>query len=140
MTILRPRCRSATSVFAEGNAGTTAFVFSVTLSAPSGLTVTVNYATANGLATAPGDYASGGGTLTFVPGDVSEDVVVNVVGDADPESNETFLVNLSSPVNATLADGQATGTIVDDDTVAVFSVDDVTAVEPTPAPRPSPSP
>jgi hypothetical protein len=99
----------------EGNSGTTAFVFTVTLSAASASTVTVNYATADGTATAPGDYASTSGTLTFAPGATTQTITVNVVGDTTPESNETFSVILSAPTNATIAAGTGTGTIVNDD-------------------------
>src|SRR5204862_3444747 len=51
----------------EGNSGTTAATFTVTLAPTSTQTVTVAYATANGTATAGGDYAAEGGTLTFAP-------------------------------------------------------------------------
>ena len=57
----------------EGNVGTTNANFTVTLSAPSGRNVTVNYATANGTAVQPGDYTTTSGTLTFTPGQVRED-------------------------------------------------------------------
>jgi Calx-beta domain len=115
---------------AEGNSGSTAFVFPVTLSAASGQTVTVNYATADGSATQPADYAAASGTLTFMPGDSSEDIAVNVVGETTVEPDQAFVVNLTLPGNATFADDQATGTILDDDASgAVFSVNDVTAVE-----------
>jgi len=105
----------------EGNSGTTAFVFTVTLSAASASTVTVNYATADGTATAPGDYAATSGTLTFAPGVTTQTVTVNVVGDTTPEGNETFTVTLSAPTNATIASGTGTGTILDDDAVAPAS-------------------
>jgi len=55
----------------EGDAGTTNADFTVTLSAPSGRNVTVNYATANSTATQPGDYTSTSGTLTFTPADTA---------------------------------------------------------------------
>lgn len=99
----------------EGNAGTVDATFSVTLSRAAGETVTIGFATANGTATQPGDYQSATGTLTFAPGDVSEAVTVRVVGDTLDEANETFVVNLSGPTNATIADPQGTGTIVDDE-------------------------
>ncbi|NOT53740.1 MAG: hypothetical protein HOP18_03965 [Deltaproteobacteria bacterium] len=100
----------------EGNAGTKDFVFTVTLSNPSATPVTVTYATANGTAIAPGDYAALAPTvLTFTPGQTSKLVRVNVVGDTTVEPNETFLVNLSAPSGATLADGQGRGTILNDD-------------------------
>ncbi len=99
----------------EGNAGTTAFTFTVTLSAASASTVTVNYATADGTATAGSDYTATSGTLTFNPGVLTQPITVNVSGDTTVEANETFFVNLSTPVNATIATGQGTGTILNDD-------------------------
>lgn len=99
----------------EGNAGTTAMVFTVTLSAASGRTVSVNYATADGTAVAPGDYTSASGTLTFAPGITSQSVSVSVNGDTVPEANEAFFVNLSGATNATITDTQGVGTIVNDD-------------------------
>jgi len=99
----------------EGNAGTTPFVFTVTLSAASASTVTVNYATANGTATSGSDHAATSGTLTFSPGITTQTITVNVNGDTTVEPNETFVVNLSVPSNATIATAQGTGTIVNDD-------------------------
>src|SRR5205823_2810235 len=94
----------------EGDAGTTPFVFTLALSNPSSQTVTVNYATANGTAnTADNDYQPASGTVTFLPGEVSQTITVNVNGDTKFEQDETFFVNLSNPTNATLADGQGEG-------------------------------
>ena len=101
----------------EGNAGTTVANFTVTLSAQPGATpVTVNYATGNGTAVAPGDYtAIASGSLTFSGTTTTQTIPVTVVGDTTVEPAETFTVTLSSPVGATLADGVATGTISNDD-------------------------
>jgi hypothetical protein len=99
---------------AEGNTGTTPAMFNVTLSHSSSKTITVHYAPANGTAVAPGDYTSTSGTVTFAPGDTSEDVVVQVRGDTIDEPNETFTVNLSQPANAAIADATGVGTIIDD--------------------------
>jgi Calx-beta domain len=64
----------------------------------------------------PSDYAANAGTISFVPGDTSETVTVQVNGDATVEANETFNVNLANATgNATIADGQAVGTILNDD-------------------------
>ncbi len=101
---------------AEGNAGTATLGFTVSLSAASGQTVSVAYATANGTATtADGDYLAASGTLTFAPGVTTQPVNVTVNGDTKNEADETVLVNLSAPVNATILDGQGNGTITNDD-------------------------
>ena len=113
----------------EGDAGTTDATFTVTLNTASGRTVTVNFATANGTAQAPSDYQSRTGTLTFAPGETSKTVIVLVNGDLLNESNETYFLNLSSPSNATIADGQGIGTIVDDDGLPSLWINDVTTGE-----------
>lgn len=113
----------------EGHSGTTAATFTITLSAASAETVTVNYATADGTATAGSDYTAGSGTLTFAPGETSKTVTVSITGDTVTESNETFTVNLSGPTNATLGDGQGVATIVNDDTPPSLRVNDVTVTE-----------
>jgi hypothetical protein len=100
----------------EGNAGdTTQFVFNVSLSAASGQTVTVNYATADNSASSSSDYQSTSGALTFNPGDTAKTVTVLVNGDTTFEPNETFSVNLSGAANATISDAQGVGTITNDD-------------------------
>jgi probable HAF family extracellular repeat protein len=115
----------------EGNAGTVNLVFSVTLAAASAQTVTVGYATSSlGMtATAGTDYTAASGTLTFNPGDTLQTVTVAVTGDTLDEPNETFFLNLSAPSNATFADGQAVGTINDDDGASSLSIGDVTVTE-----------
>ncbi len=104
---------------AEGAAGSTAsFTFTVSLSkAMAGESpVTVNYATASGTATAGSDYTAAGGQLTFSPGGpLTQTVTVAVIGDAQREANETFVVNLSGAVGAEIVDGQGLGTIQNDD-------------------------
>jgi hypothetical protein len=111
----------------EGNAGTRAAALTVTLSAASSQSVTVAYATGNGTATAGSDYQAASGTLTFAPGETSKTVTVLVYGDRVGEPNETFVVNLSGATNATIADGQGQGTIVDDE--PRISISDVTKKE-----------
>jgi hypothetical protein len=100
----------------EGDAGTTNMNFTVSLSAASEQTVTVDWATANGTATAPADYTADSDQLTFTAGDTQETITVAVQGDLlDEGASETFNVNLSNPVNATISDGTGVGTITDDD-------------------------
>ena len=115
----------------EGNTGTTPFVFTVNLSAPSGRSTKVNYTTANGTATAPSDYTTQTGTLVFAAGVTSKTVTVLVQGDTVSEANETFSVTLSSPVSATILVGQdqATGTIQDNDATPSLTITDVTVTE-----------
>ncbi len=99
----------------EGNSGTTTASFPVTLSSPAVGTVGVAYATADGSAKAGSDYTATSGTVTFANGESSKTVNVTVSGDTVHEGNETFFVDISSASGATIADGQAVGTILDDD-------------------------
>lgn len=103
--------------------------FAVTLSAPTGKTVTVAYATSNGSAQAPGDYTAKSGTLTFSAGVTSRTISVAVVDDEAIEADETFTVTLSAAVNATISDGSATGTISSEDALPVLSIDNVSSGE-----------
>src|SRR5262249_32445492 len=68
-----------------------------------------------GTAAAGSDYVDTSGTLTFAPGETGKQVTVNVIGDVTYEGTEQFVVKLSAPTNATLADTQADGIIGDDD-------------------------
>ncbi|HZQ78322.1 MAG TPA: Calx-beta domain-containing protein [Acidimicrobiia bacterium] len=104
---------------AEGNSGTTPATFTVKLVPAADAPVTVHWATADGTATAPGDYAAGSGTLAIPAGETGGQITVNVAGDTVDEIHETFSVTLSSPSGAVLSGGgttlSATGTIIDDD-------------------------
>jgi len=100
---------------AEGSSGTVEAAFTVGLKAPSGQPVTLDYATGDGTATAPTDYRPATGALTFEPGETAKTVTVTVEGDALAELNETYVVNLSNPNNATIEDAHGVGTISDDD-------------------------
>ena len=106
----------------EGNSGTKNFVFTVSLAPASTKTVTVNYATANGTATAGMDYLATTGTLTFAPGQTTKTIAVTVMGDTVREANETFAVNLSGQTNANLSDATGAGTIQNDDFATDLSV------------------
>ncbi|HEY3052145.1 MAG TPA: Calx-beta domain-containing protein [Thermoanaerobaculia bacterium] len=99
----------------EGNSGTTPAVFTVSLSNPSYQDITVQYATADGTATAPSDYMATSGTLIIPAGSTSRTITVLVNSDTTPELNETFTVNLSSPTNATISVATGHGTILNDD-------------------------
>jgi hypothetical protein len=101
----------------EGDAGTKTFTFTVTLSSVSGSQVSVSFATANGTALSPSDYAATSGTVVFDPGETTASIDVTVNGDKPAEGNvnETFYVNLSNAMGATIADNQGLGTILNDD-------------------------
>ena len=119
---------------AEGSAGQTAFRFTVSLDRAQSAPVTVNFATANGTAVAPSDYAATTGTVTFAVGETAKTVTVQVNGDTTVESNETFNLNLANAAgNATVADSTAVGTIVNDDQ-AVTPQPVVTSVSPNSGP------
>ena len=89
----------------------------MTLSAASTQPVSVTYATADGTATAPSDYAAANGTLTFNPGETSKSISVNVVADLAIEQDEALTVTISGAVGATIAGAGATGRITNDDTL-----------------------
>jgi Ricin-type beta-trefoil lectin domain-like/Calx-beta domain/Pregnancy-associated plasma protein-A len=109
--LVQPTISISDATVNESNSGTTSAVFNVTLSSASTQTISVNYATANGTAATPSDYAAASGTVTFLPGQTSQPITIQAVGDTANESDENFFVNLSGAVNATLADGQGAGTI-----------------------------
>lgn len=106
--------------FVERNSGTRVRNFTVTLSTALTQTAYVNFATenastGNGFADTS-DYVAKSGTLTFAPGVTTQTIGITIKGDRTIEPNEVFFVNLSAPVNATIADGQGQATILNDDT------------------------
>ena len=81
----------------EGQTGATAAAFTISLTPASIVPVSVNFATANGTALAPGDYSTVSGTLTFTPGQTSRTIFVPITNDSSAEAPETFFVNLIGP-------------------------------------------
>jgi len=107
----------------EGNSGTTAVSFLVSLSSAYDAPVSVSYSTEDGSATtADNDYVAASGTVTFPAGDISETITVLVKGDLLVEPDETFLVNLNS-TTALVVDGQGEGVILTDDATKFYVVD-----------------
>ncbi|MYE02650.1 MAG: hypothetical protein F4Y03_15515, partial [Alphaproteobacteria bacterium] len=92
-----------------------AVAFAVTLSRAAAGVVTVDYATADGTATAGTDYTASRGTLAFAPGERAKTIAVAVLDDAHDEGEETLTLTLSNASGATIADGAATGTIANAD-------------------------
>jgi len=118
----------------EGNAGTTPAVFTVHLQPSNAIvTATVDYQTVGITATAGTDFLATQGTLTFQAGETVKTFSVPIIGDTVPEGDETFSVELSNPVNATIDRDTAIGTIVDDDhggpPIPFASIDDVRVIE-----------
>jgi hypothetical protein len=97
----------------EPGPGTSEAVFTVTLSAPSGRPITVDYATVAGTASPGSDFAATNGTLTFAPGDTSATLTIPVLADTVQEAAETFAVTLGAPTDATLRDGIGEATITE---------------------------
>ena len=115
----------------EGDSGTTSMGFTVMLNRASGRRVTVDYATADIIsadaATEGTDYTAANGTLTFAPNETVQTFTVPVNGDEIYEGNETFMVTLSRPAGAELADGMATGTITNDEASPTLSLAPINA-------------
>jgi hypothetical protein len=120
-----PSITVADASAAEGNfSGSAGVSFHVTLSAPSTKPITVQYSTSPGTATetATGDYFPASGTLSFGGGQTAQTLNVTFRGDNVREPDETFTLSLSNPTNATIGDGTAQGTILNDDPVPTLSV------------------
>ena len=109
-TVAGPAALSVADARANENADD-ALNFVVSLDKVSTLTVSVDYATSNGSATAGADYTATSGTLTFNPGDAAKSISVPILDDAIDDGVETMTLTLSNATNARIADGTATGTI-----------------------------
>ncbi|HTY39447.1 MAG TPA: Calx-beta domain-containing protein [Bacteroidota bacterium] len=114
----------------EGDDGTTDAVFTVSLSAPSGRTIQVDYSTQDNTAIEGGDYFGVSGTLVIPAGESSGSITVQVIGDTQIEPNETFYVSLHRPINVSITNSQGVCTILDDDSLpARASISDASIVE-----------
>lgn len=116
----------------EGDAGTVNATITLTRSALSLGTVSVDYRTADGTAVAPDDYVASAGTVTFAAASLTRTFTIPVRGDTLDEENERFFVRLLNPVNATLGDDRGRVTINDDDApAAVLSIAGTSVIEGT---------
>ncbi len=111
----------------EGDIGEETATFTVTLNGTSDKTVTVHWATADDTGTSAADYTSADGDLSFAPDETTKTVDVTVMSDTLDEVDETFNVDLTTPVNAAISDAQGVGTIKDDD--SSMSIADAGGVE-----------
>jgi hypothetical protein len=120
---------SVSDVSVNEAAGT--MTFTVTRSNVAAGAFSVDYATANGTATAGSDYDATSGTLNFADNQVSAQVTVTIGADGTPELDETLFLNLSNATGgATIADAQGIGTIVNDDGAPIqVSINDVSIAE-----------
>ena len=102
----------------EGDAGeTTQAIFLVTLSKPAAGPVTFSYGTSDGTAEDGIDYrgVTTPNVKTIPAGSLGTTVTFEVIGDDEPESDETFLVHLGDLTNARPGDLDGTATISDND-------------------------
>ena len=109
----------------EGSSGVTQASFTVTLNPGTATpvpTVTVEFATSDGTALAPSDYAAASGTLTFQPGETSKQVLIDIEGDTTDEPDEDLALTLSNAVNATIIAASQQLTITDDDSEPEIAV------------------
>jgi uncharacterized repeat protein (TIGR01451 family) len=122
----------ADATLVEGNSGTNnSMAFRVSLSAPTGLQILINWSTTNGTTGVPAappatpdvDYFSRAGAIIFAAGTATLTQTVNIaiVGDTIAESNEVFYVNLTSISNAVGGKVEAVGTIIADDGIGVVN-------------------
>src|SRR4029453_3018596 len=124
-----PSLTATNKTITEGTGASTTLLFTVKLSAATGQSVSVRYATFDKSAKAGVDYTAASGTVTFAPGVTSVNVPVLVTGDAMDEPDESLGIALSDPVNATIKTASAVGTVLDDDPAPSIAIADVTVTE-----------
>jgi hypothetical protein len=111
-----PRLSAEYAYYFEGDFGTTPFTFTLGLSRPSDEAVTVDFATEDYTAFAGFDYIATSGTVTFAPGETTQTVIVDVIGDTDPEPDKDFFLTISGvPPSVALISPSVYGFIADDD-------------------------
>ncbi|MDM9385690.1 PKD domain-containing protein [Chlorogloeopsis sp. ULAP01] len=130
LTVKKPPTLSVNDIsFIEGDDGQTYAVFTASLSEPSLRTVTANFSTTDGTATAESDYLGTSGTITFAPGETTQIITVAIIGDRTDEFDETFFLNFSNATNAIIADATGVGTILDNDEPPTLTITDKSIVE-----------
>jgi hypothetical protein len=122
-TILNDDSINISDATVDEAAGTATFTVSLSNALPH--PVAVDFAIADGTATAGSDYLAQTGTLTFAPGVTSQTITIPILNDAVFEGNETFTVNLSNASGDTIKDGLGVGTITDDDLPAALNIADL---------------
>ena len=119
----------------EGNSGSQNLAVTVNRSGDSAGAISVNYATANGAATAGSDYTAASGTLNWASGDMSpKTILIPILGDTTFEIDETFSISLSNPSSGVIlsSPSSATITILNDDEgpgILAFAQDSYSIIE-----------
>ena len=129
VTILEDDTPTLLIADAEASEGDGEMAFAVRLSVPSSRTVTVEYATADGTATAGTDYEETTGMLTFSAETTAQTIRVPIIDDDLDEVAEAFTVALVNASNAIIEDGEAIGEIADNDLPVVSVTADEAEVE-----------
>lgn len=111
------------------NEGSGTATLNLQLSAASAGTMSVDFMTSGVTAVSDVDFSETTGTVTFAPGETQQSIQIPVLQDLLDEADETFTVSLQNPVGMSIATGQATVTIIDDDDAPVISISDVSANE-----------
>ncbi|MEM1366955.1 MAG: Calx-beta domain-containing protein [Cyanobacteria bacterium P01_H01_bin.15] len=124
-----PELRVSNIAASEGDEGSTAVAFEVSLAAPSSLPVTVDFVTADETAIAGVDYEATAGTVRIEPGETLQTVPVVLLGDQVEEDDEAFTLSLFNGVNANIVDGEGLATIEDDDPLPTLSVEGFSSQE-----------
>lgn len=127
-TIISTTYSIAAAAVTEGTGGNTNLQLTVSATPPPAAVGSVNFATSDGTAVAPGDYTSSSGTLVFGIGVATRNITIPINPDNVVEGNETLTVTLSAPVNGVIGTGSAVGTINNDDS-ATLSINDVAVDE-----------
>ncbi|MFK7765497.1 MAG: Calx-beta domain-containing protein, partial [Roseobacter sp.] len=107
--------------------------FEIRLSEPFAVARTFDFNTVDGSARAGSDYVANSGAVTFLPGQTVKFVDVNVFGDLDAETLETFslVVTPRAPLALDLTDSTGVAELVDDDTSSFLPEISVSAAEMT---------
>jgi uncharacterized repeat protein (TIGR01451 family) len=123
--VIFPTVSIGDTTVAKGSTGTTTnAVFALQLNAPSSLTATIDYFTADVTANAGLDYLTTNGTVTFTPGQTNGTIRVTVLGTNINEATEYFSVVLTNSVNVTIGKGQGTGTTINNQPLPALTIAD----------------
>jgi chitinase len=129
-----PGIRIADASMLEGNSGAAQMRFTVSLSHAATSNISLRFATQDGTATAGSDYVARSGGLVFLAGETEKVIAITVRGDRTVEADETFGIRITEVLRGVVIDGEATGTIRNDDsrpvTISIADAAPVTEGDP----------